>query len=215
MKTIDSNKTKLQSEKKIINQGGQICDWLPFIECKPSHMRTVAQVRDRALVMNALINLAFEAPVDVVAEWIERHGLEKSLSKREQTILTKTQKKLSKQEKLDLHWYLESLWALMWAGSLVAKHDLTNGVPDSMVKLCPNLQKNEDGSKFQKLKLRPYEKLYAELDLAYRWHWYARNGQLTGKPTPPVELSVIMERRKALEWILDKKADWDDIELST
>lgn len=49
------------------------------------------------------------------------------------------------------------------------------------------------------------------LDLYFRAHWYARDGQLNGYPTAPFDLDIIMERRKTLEWLVDRSIeDWDD-----
>lgn len=81
--------------------------------------------------------------------------------------------------------------------------------------LVPNLQRNEDGSKFSRFKLRSHESVFRMLDLYFRFHWYARNGMLNGTPTPPVEHSVIIERRTALEWVLDRRNAWDEVSLNT
>lgn len=190
-------------------------DWLPTLDVGSRSARPVEEIIARALAMNALINIAFEAPVPVIAEWITRHGVEGALSDSERTILDKKTEQLTEQEKTDLHWYLESLWALMWVGGVVDELDFDDGVPDTMAALCPDLQKGEDGAKFAGFRMRSYEEIFEKLDLFYRLHWYARNGALTGTPTPPVDQSVIMERRKALEWVLDRGSDWDDVELST
>jgi hypothetical protein len=53
------------------------------------------------------------------------------------------------------------------------------------------------------------------LDLYFRLHWWTRDGQLNGYETGDVRLDIIMERRKALEWVLDDSCDWDNVELST
>jgi len=51
------------------------------------------------------------------------------------------------------------------------------------------------------------------LDLYYRAHWYAREGSLKGFSTGVFNLDIIVERRKALEWISDSKIeDWDDVD---
>lgn len=165
--------------------------------------------------MNALINIAFNAPVHVMADWIQRHGVDWALSPTEKEILRQTQDSLAEQDRINLHWYLESLWALMWAGSLVHALPFDEHVPDSMVTLVPNLQKNEDGSRFGAFTMRSHDEIFRTLDLYFRLHWYARNGALTGTPTPPVNLSVVVERRKALEWLLDLEHDWDHVNLDT
>ncbi len=65
------------------------------------------------------------------------------------------------------------------------------------------------------MRLRSHEELFRMLDLYYRLHWWTRNAQLTGQDTGEVRLDIIMERRKALEWIMDANCDWDSVELST
>jgi hypothetical protein len=63
--------------------------------------------------------------------------------------------------------------------------------------------------------LRPREELFRMLDLYYRLHWWTRNAQLQGQQTGNVSLDIIMERRKALEWVLNAEDDWDNVEMST
>ncbi len=57
--------------------------------------------------------------------------------------------------------------------------------------------------------------VFEKLDLFYRAHWFARNNELSGKESSLVDLSIITERRKALEWVSDNHEQWDDISLST
>lgn len=211
--TIDALAVKKESERIVLEAGGRICDWLPILDVDARKLRTVDEVRDRALVMNALINLAFEAPVHVIAGWIRENRVEHALTDAERALLAKEE--LAEQEMINLHWYLESLWSLMWAGGLVDRMDFTDGVPDTMASLCPDLQRGDDGSKFSRFKLRPFDELFRELDLHYRLHWYARDGLINNTPTPPIEHSVILERRKALEWLLNPSLAWDDVSLDT
>ena len=65
------------------------------------------------------------------------------------------------------------------------------------------------------MRLRSRDELFRMLDLHYRLHWWTRNAQLTGKDTGVVRLDIIMERRKALEWVMDPACDWDNVEMST
>jgi len=53
------------------------------------------------------------------------------------------------------------------------------------------------------------------LDYFYRAHWVARNSNLNGIKDDKVNMSIIMERRKAHEWVCDSSVDWDDISLDT
>ena len=53
------------------------------------------------------------------------------------------------------------------------------------------------------------------LDKFYRAHWFARNNDLTGKKSDKVDMDLIMERRKALEYICYAEYEWDNISLDT
>ena len=84
-------------------------------------------------------------------------------------------------------------------------------VEDYQAELCPNLERGEDDSKFrQTMKIRTKEEIFKKLDLYFRTHWYTFNGVLNKYSTGNMNNSVIMERRKALEWIIDNNLDWDE-----
>lgn len=201
---------KAESERIIKALGGEICDWLPWVE--RSNPRESTEVADRALVLNAILQIAFGAPVDVIASWIKANGLEASLSRRDQSTLNKQSSELTEQERTDISWYVEALWAMVWAGQLIENLSVDQPVGNNLASLLPNLQLNEDAGSFRRqFALRPVEQVYRMLDLYFRAHWYARNGQLNGYSTEPFNLDVIMERRRALEWISDRTiSDWED-----
>ena len=211
---IDTDKIKRLSERKVEAQGGEICDWLPFIEF--TKLRQEHEVVARSLILNAMVNIHFEAPTDVVFEWIKRHDLVPFLSKREHQILQSTRDQLAKQDLIDLYWYIESLWAFLWATKVIPEMDFTTPIPDSMASLCPDLEENEGDEKFtQKMALRDYDELYAERDLYFRVHWCARQRSLEGRQDLRFDLSRSIERRRALHWIMDSGLDWDHVQLNT
>jgi uncharacterized protein DUF4272 len=213
--SLDARAVKKESERVILAAGGKILDWLPDLEVNPTSVRPRDEVVARALVLNAMIQIAFQAPIPVIASWIDRRGLRSSLVDSERAILRKSNAELTKQEQVDLNWSIEALWALLWTGALTDDLPFDEPVPDTMAGLCPNLQRDEDGSKFDRFRLRPYDALLRMLDLYFRLHRYARQGQLTHTPTPPVDPGIILERRKALAWVLDPANDWDNVDLST
>lgn len=210
----DPARIKAQSEQTITAAGGRVNPWLPPLDV--GQPRSVDEVVGRALVMNALVNVYFNAPIPVIRQWIEANGVEPHLTPRERALLAKTNAELGQQEKLDLSWSMEALWALLWAGSLADDLAWDRRLPNHMASLLPNLKLNEDGSTLgRRMRLRPHAELLAMLDLYYRLHWYAEDGRLNGYPTPGVDGSVVMERRKALEWVLDPETGWDEVDLST
>jgi len=213
--TIDPEAVKRDSEAIIRRAGGDICDWLPFLDrdAKPRELDAVVR---RALILNAMLQIYFKAPVAVIKDWITRNGLADDLSESEREILDKEDEDLTEQQRINLCWYIEALWTLVWAGQLIDDLPFDEGVGNVLASLCPALQRNEDGSSFfKKMRLRSRDDLFRMLDLYYRLHWWTRNSQLTGKDTGVVRLDIIMERRKALEWVMDAACDWDNVEMST
>jgi hypothetical protein len=207
---LEPLQVKAESERIIKALGGGICDWLPWRE--PTEPRTSAEVADRALVLHAMVAIAFGAPIDVIASWIRANCLDQSLSRQDRSVLTMKRDKLTDHEMSNLFWQIEALWAMTWAGQLIPELPPDQPVGDSLASLMPNFQAKEDAGSFRRrFVLRPYAEIYSMLDLYYRAHWYAHNGQLTGQATDPFNLDVIMERRRALEWISDRTIeDWED-----
>lgn len=215
MATIDPEAVKRNSEAVIRRVGGDICDWLPILDPEATARELGAVVR-RALILNAMLQIYFKAPIAVIKDWIVRNGLADDLSESEREILDKEDGDLTEQERKNLYWYVEALWTLVWVGQLVDELPFDEGVGEVPASLCPALQRNEDGSKLsKKMRLRSREELFRMLDLYYRLHWWTRNSQLTGKDTGVVRLDIIMERRKALEWVMDPGSDWDNVEMGT
>lgn len=215
MTVIDPVTVKHESEAIILRAGGQICDWLPHLD-RDHQPRDLDAVVRRALILNAMLQIYFKAPVAVIKEWITRHGLGDALSQSERTILEKDNDGLTEQERINLYWYIEALWTMVWAGQLIPGLPFDEGVGDVLASLCPKLQHDEDGSKFSKnMRLRSRDELFRMLDLYFRLHWWTRNAHLTGQNTGVVRLDIMMERRKALEWIMDPECDWDNVEQGT
>lgn len=213
--SLEPHHVKAESERIIRALGGDVLDGLPWLD--RTHPREAGEVADRALAMNALLQIYFGAPTNVIDAWITSNNLRASLSRRESQILRKSNTELSEQEKIDLYWYVESLWTLAWAGQLIPDIQIPEPVGDGLASLLPNLQVGETGERFRsRFVLRPSPELYQMLDLYYRAHWYARDGQLSGYDTGAFDIDIIMERRKALEWICDRQvSDWEEAPLHT
>ena len=212
---MNSVEVKKESERIILEKGGKTLDWLPCLE-RTENMRSNDELIDRALILNALINIHFQAPIAIIKGWIEQYGLTSSLSEYEKELLEKKNEDVTEQENINLYWNIEALWALMWVGNLIDDLPIDKRVEDYQAELCPNLERGEDDSKFrQTMKIRTKEEIFRKLDLYFRAHWYTFNGELNKYSTGKMDNSVIMERRKALEWIIDNNLDWDNIPLNT
>ena len=199
--------------EQISKKNYRYIDWLPILE--QPNLRSQEELIGRMSVMNALINISFDAPVEIVNQWIENQKLTNHLSGWEKEILTKTQDNLDQYEINTLRWYLEGLWALMWAAKMIPLLDETQWNEESMAEMLPNLEEGEDNSRLTQITTcRSTEDIYTMLDFYYRLHWYCVDERLKEEEAA-INEGLVYERRRALEWLIDKESDWDAIEMGT
>lgn len=212
---LDTHAVRADSQRAISRLGGTICDWLPYLD--RSKPRPSSVVVRRALVMNALVQIYFGAPPEVIHEWLDRNGLLSDLSNRERELLSESGHGIVEQDRIDLYWYLEALWTFAWIGSFIDDLPIELPLGDELATFFPDLQADEGPERLEtSFILRQPDEIYRKLDLYYLAHWYARDGQLRKYATGVFSLDAIMERRKALEWVLDSDIDdWDHTPAST
>ncbi|MGQ8867355.1 DUF4272 domain-containing protein [Myroides sp. TSA_177.3] len=198
---------------RIAKKNYRYIDWLPILE--NPNLRSQDELIGRMSVMNALINISFEAPVEIIKQWIEANQLTAHLSDWEKEILTKTQADLDQYEINTLRWYLEALWALMWATKMIPHLDETQWNEESMASMLPNLEEGEDNHRLQEVTtMHTTEDIYTMLDFYYRLHWYCVDERLKGQEAA-INEGLVYERRRALEWLINKETNWDEIEMGT
>nr|WP_314499292.1 DUF4272 domain-containing protein [uncultured Chryseobacterium sp.] len=211
----DQQKRQIKTDNdRIIKQKGYLVnEWLPILET--TSLRTTEEIKGRMSVMNAMINIAFEAPAELIKEWIENQNLTRFLSSSEKEILKKSNEELTDAELHSLRWYLEALWALMWVTGMTDDLEAENYVSDEMSSLLPDLEQGDNNDKINCLtNMRQPQEIYTMLDYYYRLHWYCVNERLNGRPSELNE-GLVYERRKSLEWAYSRENDWDNVEMST
>lgn len=204
---------KSKNDKIISEKGWRFNNWLPILETPA--LRSIEEIKGRMAVMNALINIGFEAPTFIIKDWIEQQNLSKYLSEEEKEILELENDDLTETQINTFLWYLEALWALMWLTEMIDNLDPEVFVGDEMASLLPNLEQGESNEKLEKLQnIRPEIEVYTMLDFYYRLHWYCVDERINNREALLNE-GVIYERRKALEWAFNRENDWDNVEMST
>lgn len=84
-------------------------------------------------------------------------------------------------------------------------------------KVTALLSERADYNEFKKsCRLRSIDEILDMTDLYFRYHWACVEKRLkpetqTGNLNP----DVVIERRKALEWVISDEYDWNDIALNT
>ncbi len=148
---------------------------------------------------------------------IEEQGMHDYLTNTERLILQS--EKLTKQQSIDLSWNQESMYALSWCLGIVSKMSTPTAESDlnSIFKYLPP---ELDLLIFlDKCNLIDNKAILKELDYYYNLHWAVRHPETWGilkfNELKRYKISIIRERRKALEWVLNESLIWDDIALDT
>ena len=167
-------------------------------------------------MLAALVQLYFGAPRDHLATWLKENRLDGEVTAHESELLETDFSELPQQSQIDVYWFIEAIWALAWVGGLHPSLSLNTPVEDSLASMLPSVERMEPADEFvRSFALRSESETFEALDYFYRAHWFARNAQLEGPESDLVDLDIIMERRKALEWVCDSSLDWDDVPLDT
>lgn len=213
-KKINPEKVKDRNTKQLRSSGIDVIGHLPYLD--NPEFREPDEIARRTLVLSALFQLHLQAPKDIIRNWLEENELITYLTEDELEYLETEYSELPEQTQTDIYWFVEAIWTFAWVGGLHNNLTLNTGVEDSLVTLIPNIAKNETAEKFiTDFRLRNQIEIFEMLDKFYRAHWFARNNNLTGKQSNKVDLDIIMERRKALEYTVYKEFNWNEISLDT
>ncbi|TMM29680.1 DUF4272 domain-containing protein [Polaribacter aestuariivivens] len=213
-KKIKPEIIKKRNTKKLRSSGIEVIEHLPYLD-NPD-FREPKEIARRTLVLTALFQLHLQAPREVIKKWLDENGLLTHLNVEELEYLETEYSELTEQTQTDIYWFVEAIWTFAWIGGLHNNLTLNTGVEDSLATLIPNIAKNEPAEKFiSNFKLRKKIEIFEMLDKIYRAHWFARNNELKGEKSEKVDLDIIMERRKALEYTCYKEFGWNEISLDT
>ncbi len=175
------------------------------------------EIRERIIQLYALIGLSLpEIDSDKIKQWLSSYDLFLGLSKHEKDIFEKYKDgKLTELEITSLSWLRESLLTLMWCCELISDlcyPSIETEIEEYLYLIPPK----ENVKKFLKqISVRNEFEILKQADFHYCLHWLMRNNYFETLETNLCpRIDVIIERRKALEWILSNN-DWDNISLDT
>ena len=207
---MELGQIKQNNESYLASVGIKVPSHLPQIEeleeVKP---RTAQEVASRLSAIAYVIGLGFGAKGEELKSYLEEFKLMNYVSDYELTLLNSDE--ISDQDKINMTWLSESAQALAWTIGLVELNNFTHCDDDLATKIP---FKQNPVEFINNAKLRPISEIQEQADLLYRMHWYTRECQLTGKEC---ELSngIIMERRKAIDWVYGVEEDWDEVPMDT
>ena len=171
-------------------------------------LRDKDEVVDRMLALDAVIACASGMPPEIASDWVSEIGITGSLSPSEARVLEGRAEDVP----AGLLDRMEALWALGWASSLFRALDYSRICGPELAMIFGELDDARDVRALRKRsRLRRHEEVLSACDLARCLHRgieiaARKRMSLPGKVQP----NVILERRKALEWLLGEE-EWDEV----
>ncbi len=208
---------KKQTEKYLKSLNVPFIDHLPLIEEENEvKIRTAQEIAERILI---LVYLAYVSEVpdekENVIEFLKTNLLWDKVSPDEKVLFQKEE--LTDQETTNISWRSEGVWLLLWTINKVDKLELPTEQVEipKIVSLLPEFL--TDPTEFIKNAIvRPTTEILDQSDLVYRLHWATRNADLNNQPMPAnLDLSIIMERHYAINWVTFYADEWDEISTDT
>ena len=165
-------------------------------------VRSADEILVRALVLNVVISSAYGLPTLTALDWLRQYDLLDRLTDDEREFLVDMSEGLHVEE-LARKLQVESLFALLWALSLVDDLDFDRGCGDEVTRVMPDLEASDGVNAVRSAAtLRGADELYAALDLAtVLGSAIGDEGLQLGLSPGDVEPYVVWERRRALAWI--------------
>jgi Domain of unknown function (DUF4272) len=208
---------KKQTEKYLKFLNIPFIDHLPLIEEESEvKIRTAQEIAERILV---LVYLAYFSEVpderENVIDFLKTNSLWDKVSQDEKVLFQKEE--LTDQETANISWRSEGVWLLLWTINKVDKLEL----PTEQVEISEIVSRLPkfltDPSEFIKAAIvRPTTEILDASDLIYRLHWATRNANLNNQPMPAsLDLSIIMERHYAINWVTIYADKWDEVSTDT
>ncbi len=211
---INPEKIKVKNTKILRRNGIEVIEHLPYLE-NPT-FRKSKEVAKRMMTLLGLFQLHLKAPKEIIKNWIEENKLTETLTREESEFLKNDYNELTEQNQIDIYWYVETIWTFAWIGGFHNNLTFNTSVENTLVSYLPNIERNESAKSFiEGFKYRNEIEIFTMLDKFYRAHWFARNNKLKGITSDKVDLDIIMERRKALEFTCFEELIWDEISLDT
>lgn len=203
---------------------------VPYLESLPElpplselKVRSREEIARRAVALLIVIQYACDVAQEgdlpaskaFVADLLDKFGVADELTGDERDLLA--QEEPSRQAAINIAWQYEAYWALLWALGLLDSLDFPDHTCDcefaiQAVSSCDSFAKFLD-----KTTLRQPESILDEADKIYRLHWACVNDRIQGRePAAGLNESVVMERRRALFWMIGYRDEaWDDIRMDT
>ena len=206
---VDTEAIKARSEATILEAGGIVYPELPALSPR-RELRSQEAIEGRMLALYAMQFARFIVSGPILA-WLEKYDLMIHVSPEERRILS--QEMLDAQDEHVLGWANEMLITTLWMLGIVAELPFTERFYDSIPEGLPNVAEDESPAPLRaRLRLRPAEEIFEQLDLYYRLGRWTRAEMQAFRYVEAVNFDAVMERLRVLDWAFSIQ-DWDEVDV--
>ncbi|KZE72521.1 hypothetical protein AV545_14820 [Paenibacillus jamilae] len=218
-------KRKLQSEKKLVDQGFTQMPPIPgrLGDEAADSIRSLKEVAGRAVAL-CIVALkgecigageSMEDTKRIINQVTDQYGADCFFSPEEKRFLFNDY--VDESEGIQFSWRYEGFWVLLWAlGHLDQLGDPTGicDVPLSVSKL-QQFYSFEDF--LSNSRLRSSKEILDEADLIWRYDWLCVDSRIHKQPAPGnLDDGVVYERHRVLKWLTSYMGqEWDDVRTDT
>ncbi len=198
-------------KKTIKRLGNSVADLpLPLID-EIRNLRSIKEICNRINVMHIMYTLS-QVPTNLenYNNLIFENSLQESLTVEESNILLE-QHSLDEQTILNFSWYKESIKSLLWCISYVKilNSSFNEDFLSNYYELMPPEVSFEQF--LTKAKIRPLYEIAEELDYLFCYHWLNKKALSINNK----KWSVLIERRKSLQWVCYPNEIWNEVSIDT
>ena len=154
-------------------------------------------------------NGKYEEGLNALKPYLEQYGVMDQLNSKEKKILDGT---YTMQDAIDMDLAYQADWSLVGSLGLIDDISDASQVCDCQkaIELVTSCKTTEEF--IAKCNLRSKEEILDMLDLFFRYHWALNESKAKqGVPVGNLNPSVVLERRRGLEWIVTNVEDWYDL----
>ncbi len=206
---MDLKRIRDESIRTARQLGVDLSATLPLLDAG-LEMRSADETVSRILAMNAVAATAYGFDKEKAIAWLKQEALTDSLSEEERRFVFEG---FGQANRFQVQ--VEGMWALAWAMGIVNEMNFSKDCDNRFATMLPDIKQSQSSSEFRKkANPRSLEQVVAACDLAYCLHWAIRQSELSGKQPAKLKPYVVVERRRALEWLLSEEG-WDEISLDT
>lgn len=223
IESLPENQRRRRISNEYIKLLGITCyDNLPMIESSNEvTLKDIDTICKRAIACLLSIQVVYDIrkgqgdqSKKAINNLLKKYGVEEYLNSKERKIFDGT---YSEQDLIDLDWEYETYWSLLWCLGIIK--DISDASTVCDCKLAINLViKSSSYEEFKsRCNMRSIDEILDMLDLYYRYNWATAEKRINPNNTSIASLnpSIVVERRRGLEWVISKVDDWYDISLDT